>query len=175
MKEPAEIQALVDSLGYDFDQFELLHFLHHIESLRNRQIILRPYPFAEVLFGLWVRAPSADYIIYSNDCHPIHQIHTILHEVGHMILGHPPRRLDQVLPPELLKALGLLEPAGHSRLAPGLSVKTTPEERECEIFASLIQAKVVEKNRLHQLTGQNSSLTSLKPYADSVNPGRVDP
>ena len=54
-------------------------------------------------------------------------------------------------------------------------MKTSPEERECEIFAGLIQAKVFERNRLHQLTGQNSSLNSLKPYADSVNPGRVDP
>jgi len=171
LKNMAEIQTVVEALDYDFDRFELNHFLRHIESLRRRQLIVQPFPFtAPSLYGMWVRAASADYIFYSRDCHPIHQIHTVLHEVGHMLLGHPCRLLDQELPSGLLASLALPHPAGHLRAAPSLSLRDTPEEQECELFAGVIQRKVFEKKRLHLLTGQNSSIGALKPYVDSVNP-----
>ena len=38
--------------------------------------------------GLWISTERADYIFYERDTTPSHQLRIILHEIGHMLLGH---------------------------------------------------------------------------------------
>lgn len=39
-------------------------------------------------FGMWLSLDSEDVIFYQQETSPLHQLHIVLHEVGHMIAGH---------------------------------------------------------------------------------------
>ncbi|MER7406717.1 hypothetical protein ABT373_30670 [Streptomyces sp. NPDC000070] len=39
--------------------------------------------------GMWVATAQADYVLYEEQTSPMHQRHIILHEIGHMVCGHP--------------------------------------------------------------------------------------
>jgi hypothetical protein len=81
-KTEDDIEHLVESLGYDFDQFELDHFLRHIEARRRRELLVIGYPVDPTVHGLWIPVEHADYIFFNNQTPYIHQIHIILHEIG---------------------------------------------------------------------------------------------
>lgn len=57
---------------------------------RGRPIELYEYPI-EVPgpFGLWFRLRDRDAIFYQQESVPWHQDHIILHELGHLLRGHP--------------------------------------------------------------------------------------
>jgi Zn-dependent peptidase ImmA (M78 family) len=101
----ARVQAVIDGLDYDFKQFSVSHFIQHLEALRARDIILRSVPFDQGLHGFWVRAETADYVFFNRRTHDVHQVHHILHELGHMVLGHRLRDLSSFLPPVLVVQL----------------------------------------------------------------------
>ncbi|WP_141983540.1 hypothetical protein [Saccharothrix saharensis] len=57
---------------------------------RGRPIELVPLPMsASGACGLWMAGTSADYICYERDTTPVHQAHIVLHELGHILCGHP--------------------------------------------------------------------------------------
>ncbi len=72
------VQQALDALVYDFNQFELAHFVAHVASLRQKPIQIIRLPIASVLFGVWVSAARQDYIFCnmrlqphpSDPCHP---------------------------------------------------------------------------------------------------------
>ncbi len=161
------IADVIRHLDYNFENFELSHFLRHLEQVRNRALFVVPWSFRPDLFGLWIPQESADYIFYNQGLHPIHRIHTVLHEVAHVILGHSRRDIRSVLPLELLEELGVTQPHGYLRTA-AVVFSDDPEEREAEMFVYLIQQYIVKGNRLAELVGQSSSITGLKPYTDSM-------
>jgi hypothetical protein len=81
--------------------------------------------------GIWLATGGTDYILYESVTTPVHQVHIILHEAGHIVLGHSGltlgesrwERLFPRLDPELV------------RLVMGRTAYTNVEEREAEIFA----------------------------------------
>jgi hypothetical protein len=99
------VQQAIENLDYNFQEFELESLVRRIEERRQRGIIRIPFPFQPGLTGLWVPETDADYIIYAQHTHPLHQTHIILRELAHIVLGHRCRSLDQILPPELLAQL----------------------------------------------------------------------
>ncbi|GGM81253.1 hypothetical protein GCM10012275_59870 [Longimycelium tulufanense] len=117
---------------------------------RGRPIELYEYPL-EVPgpFGLWFRLPDRDAIFYQQGSVPWHQDHIILHELGHLLRGHP-------------SGVGALDPATAAILrnpAAGLEWDIAEEEtdgdedlrrrrrtcyddryeREAELYATIIQ------------------------------------
>jgi hypothetical protein len=91
--------------------------------------------------GLWIATAAADYVFYSDRAAPLHQAHIVLHELGHIVLDH--------------RAAGVLDPEASRALLPGLDPDAVlralsrtsysdVEEREAEVFASLIMAPVHE-------------------------------
>jgi|SRR5690554_1212262 hypothetical protein len=154
-------------LNYDFREFTLSHFITYLSEQRQRPIILHEFPFCEA-HALWAKTPEADYILYDQHTHRIHQIHNILHEVGHIVLNHAGRHLSDVLPPELLAHLQTIirEPiCGQLRAARWMD---TPEEQEAEAFGRLLQKEIVSANRMDRLIGRASSIDELARFAGSL-------
>lgn len=61
-----------------------------IGDQRGRAIDLYPYPIiVPGPFGLWFEQPERDAIFYQSDTSRPHQDHIILHELGHILAGHP--------------------------------------------------------------------------------------
>lgn len=64
---------VIKQLAYDFENFDLQHFIEHIQKLRQRDIILFPATFGHELSAVWVRAETTDYIFYNT----IHHTHNL--------------------------------------------------------------------------------------------------
>ncbi len=159
------IQFVLDSLCYNFDQFEVDHFVQHLERLRGRSIVRMSYDFDPSLTGLWIPAETADYIFYTQFTHPIHQAHITLHEIAHMVLGHTCKRIDQILPSTLINTFRLSnEFLGRS----SQDSETGFDEQEAEAFVYLIQQRIVAAKRLSQLTRGQSSIEGLNRFTDSL-------
>jgi hypothetical protein len=164
----ARVQAVVDGLGYDFAQFTVPHFLAHVQALRARDIILHGVPFDRGLHGFWIRADTADYVFFNRRTHTIHQAHHILHELGHMVLGHRLRDLAAFLPPGLVAELRTsiaAELQGHCRR---WDPHDTPEEQEAEWFVRHLQREILLAGRLAALTHPDTSIDALSRFTRSL-------
>jgi hypothetical protein len=161
------LKEFIDRLGYDFNQFEIAHFIQHIERLQRREILVIPLPFEPGLSAVWIRAETADYIFYNVRTHPIHQTHNILHELAHILLDHTCWTIDQALPPELLVLVSTSPLQGRLRNA-DRHLRLDQEEQEAEAFVFLIQKRLVTANRISQLMGQSSSIGALRQWVDSM-------
>ena len=66
-------------------------FVGRVAEHRQRRISCAPTTmsqYASVASGLWVRQPDFDLIAYDATASALHQENTILHELGHILLGH---------------------------------------------------------------------------------------
>ncbi len=123
----ARVRRVIAGLHYDFSRFTIPHFIAHLEALRQREIILNGVAFDGRLHGLWVRAETADYVFFDSRTHPVHRVHHILHEVGHMVLGHRLHDLAAFLSPELVAQLrGSAFPPNFTVTAAGGTRTTLP-------------------------------------------------
>lgn len=172
MIDKRRIRRTIRELRYDFHQFSVSDFVTYLETTRKRDIIVNGWPFQAGLHGFWLRAETADYVFFDRETYAMHQVHHILHELGHIILGHQPRDLAAVLPPDLLVALSHLQitsPRGHSRM---WEIHETPEDREAEWFVRRLQHEILIAGRLASLThpvtsiGEMTHLTRSLGYAD---------
>lgn len=157
----------IEQLAYDFENFDLHHFIEHIQQLRQRDIILVPSVFGHELSAVWMRAETADYIFYNTTHHLIHQTHSILHELAHITLEHSCIQVADVLAPEILAELKITEAVGRPRRATRL-FKDSEEEQEAEAFVYAIQKQVINANRFEQLIGQGSSNQILSQYVSGM-------
>jgi hypothetical protein len=129
LPEPFDIRALVDAVG----------------TRRGRPIhlIAMREPLAPVC-GVWLSTSDFDAIFYEAATSPLHREHIIAHELGHLLAEHeaPATMTDdvaQVLLPDLDPAL--------VRRALNRSNYTTAEEREAEMFASLLSLAASRRGR----------------------------
>lgn len=159
------IQHVIDALDYHFEAFELTHFLNHLECLRRRELVLMAARFSPRLSGVWIKAETADYVFYPADSHAVYRVHSILHEIGHILLGHACRPIESFLPPALLTHFGKPPPVG--RLRQVSSPMSDAEEQACELFVALFQRNIVRADRLHALIDPQSSIPAFKRYIQS--------
>jgi hypothetical protein len=172
MIDKRRIRRVIRELHYDFHEFSVSDFVAYLETTRQRDIIVHGWPFQAGLHGFWLRAETADYVFFDRETYAMHQVHHILHELGHIILEHQPRDLSEALPPELLNALsqlGMMAPRGHSRM---WEIHETLEDREAEWFVRQLQHEILIAGRLVSLThpvtsiGEMTRLTRSLGYAD---------
>jgi hypothetical protein len=164
----ARVVRSIDALGYDFRDFTIFDFIAYLQTARQRKIILNGAELDGRLHGLWVRAETADYIFFDNCTHPIHQVHHIVHEVGHMILNHRLYDLSLILPPPLLTKLKAKisdSLYGHCRM---WEMQDTLEEREAEYFVQQFRVKIHNAGRFSSLTDPVTSIGGLKPFMRSL-------
>jgi hypothetical protein len=110
----------------------------HLGARRGRRVRLVPIPLpAGGASGYWLATEKADYIV--TDCATVgpHQLHIILHELAHMILGHGGSIVEasasQQVWPEADPGPGHRLNRTHYDLA---------EECEAEMLASLLQKRM---------------------------------
>jgi hypothetical protein len=154
----------IERLNYDFRQFTLHHFLHHLMRVQQRKIVLQPLDFEEI-HAAWMAVGQLDYIFYDANTHEVHQIHNILHECGHIALGHSGRDIRSLVSPALLRAARALtaEPVRGRLRMPHPS--HDPQEREAEAFVRLLRREILTADRLEHLTGRASGIDGLARFA----------
>ncbi|MBM0201904.1 ImmA/IrrE family metallo-endopeptidase [Micromonospora sp. STR1s_5] len=77
--------------------WDLTAVVGHIARERGRPIHLLPTDMrGTVLHGLWVATLRADYIAYPARVGPFKEAGIVLHELGHMLYGHPSRDLAEL-------------------------------------------------------------------------------
>jgi hypothetical protein len=88
-------RATVDHVLGELRRRDFLHpdvrvVCQRLSRDRGRPLHLIPLPLRTSISGAWLGMPDADYIVYQSvGSSPLHQIHVIWHEIGHMLLpGH---------------------------------------------------------------------------------------
>jgi hypothetical protein len=160
------VKVALQELEYDFSSFELEGFIAHISQRRNKPIACEAWTLSPEIFGAWVPTEQRDLVIYNAGLQPVHQIHSILHELAHMVLKHPLIPLADVLPQLGFEPSGCN--SGHVRMAGEPRVSHNSHEQEAEQFVYLIQEKVVKANRLAELTEISTSIQNLRRIADAA-------
>lgn len=163
MTPVAHVQQVIHDLGYDFAEFDLQHFLQHLRQRRRRDILLVAFTFEPGISGAWVRAQTADYIFYPDQVPDIYRNHSILHEIGHILLQHQCRPVENFLSPQMLARLG--------EKAPGRLRQATPpahdaDEKAAEMFVTLVQQQIMRNQRRYELAGDSTSIQAFKPFID---------
>lgn len=170
-----EIRDFIDILGYDFSIFELNNFVQFIANRRGKAILIVPVRFeSPELSGVWLPTALIDYIYFrENDTHFIHQTHIILHEIGHMMLGHRALPIDMLLVDDvdmssLLDAPSVSEEKCKVLLRQAQKIYDDPQEEEAELFGQIIQELILQNKRLKYLVKRSSSLDRTIPVTDSM-------
>lgn len=71
------------------EPFDLERVRASVQRRRDRPLRFLPMPWVGLgPSGLWLQDPVEDVICYPADTSPLHQLHVILHEIGHIALGH---------------------------------------------------------------------------------------
>ena len=112
--------------------------------------------------GFWLGTANADYIVYEENTSPLHRMHIILHEIGHILCDHQSAHttkladfashLDGALVERLLK-----REHGDSR-----------EEQEAELIAYLIHSKIDSVGRSRRPTGTENLMSSIERITETL-------
>ncbi|WNV83167.1 DUF6545 domain-containing protein [Umezawaea sp. Da 62-37] len=148
------IRTLVIPRPFDVDRF-----LASLAEKRGRTIkLIRGRLAADRPFGMLISTAEIDYI-YGADNLPLLQFqHTVMHEVGHLLLGHFPANsgsdgAPRVAGDDVLQLLlPTLSPALVRRIL-GRTVHESAQEREAELFASLVLSRVTSARNTHTRHG----------------------
>jgi len=123
--------------------FHLQAFCDRLQERQERPLSLRPVALpAGSPSGVCVSTQAADYIFYEASTSSLHQEHIVLHEIGHLLLGHLTGMTgsEQVL--RLL--LPSLDPRVVVRML-GRGDCTGVTERQAELMATLIMQRAVRR------------------------------
>ncbi|HWH01081.1 MAG TPA: hypothetical protein VNV66_17610, partial [Pilimelia sp.] len=116
--------------------FSAERFCRDLGAARGRPIHLIPWDTttATVPCGLWISTDRADYIVYERAAAAILREHIILHELGHLLLGHT----GAPNLPDVTASFELLDAAVVERVLGRTGAYDAREEREAEVFASVV-------------------------------------
>lgn len=167
MKKWLNIRKILDDLAYDFSKFEVEDFVQHVERYQQREIIVNGVAIEREISAMLLRGETVDYIFYNLNLHPVQQTHSLLHEIAHIVLQHPYRRLEEFLSPEMLAKEQTRTAIGHLRVA-NAQLRQSTEEQEAEAFVMLIQEQLVIVRRLQKLMEPSSSIAAFRPWIDGV-------
>jgi len=127
--------------------WDVNEYLARVAAHRGRSISLRPVP-ADMLVengcrgaGLWVARRYDDMIVFDSEATGRNADHLILHEVGHMLLGHGPSDADiadGLLPRPLPPDLAALLPAVAGQHVLGRGEFGPEREQEAQVFADMM-------------------------------------
>ncbi|WP_406134536.1 hypothetical protein [Streptomyces sp. NBC_01089] len=120
----------------------------HIAARRGRPLHLHPLPREAATAGacgMWLATDAEDHIFYEQRTALLHQEHIVLHEIGHMLFDHGASDEDGT---------------GWGSFLPDLDVNAvqrllrrtnyaTSQEREAELFASVLGTLVCKTSRRH--------------------------
>lgn len=156
------MKALLYTIGYDFSQFTLDDFRRWLEDRRGRRIELVALPLQRMSGGWIATTGGCDLVFYPANLPEVYQNHVQLHEMSHMILGHPGVTLN------------FLRDVGVNALESMLlrSAHSDEVELEAEMLASLIQHRAIQHGRFRELlkrgTQESDSVEYLTAYMKTL-------
>ncbi|CPT95375.1 Uncharacterised protein [Mycobacteroides abscessus] len=134
----ADMRAIIGQLPVP-SPWDRSVFVHTVEQLRGRRITLLPVDgalLAGSACGLWLVREHDDIVLYQDGTSQLHADQIILHELGHMLLGHNKNAKTDTA--QMVSALTPnLDPA-TVKAALGRSAYDTSTEHDAELFASLV-------------------------------------
>ncbi|HIP70476.1 MAG TPA: hypothetical protein EYH05_03670 [Anaerolineae bacterium] len=157
MNIEAKMEARLEELDFDFNDFTMDRFVAHIQQITEREILFVGWPMPPGLYGAWISDAEEprEFIFYDKTLPPLQKIHTQLHELAHIINEHPTRRLSRAEMGDILR---------RARQEPDILQEVllrAPDSAQCEdeaeTLAALIQKQVIRHQRLQQLTVTVSS------------------
>lgn len=135
------IETLFTDLNYDWANFTLSDFMTYIQSKRKRNLKVIGVENLDV--PLCLNIGAIDFVFYSKSQTKSKQIHDILHELAHILLGHiDDQDISEVQ--EIILHFDLRFRA----IGDYLSDDGIEEEKDAEYFAFLIQSRISQHNRL---------------------------
>ncbi|ADG98901.1 conserved hypothetical protein [Segniliparus rotundus DSM 44985] len=140
-----EVRALIERLDIP-EPWDRARFVENVARVRGRAITLMPVPaaiLADNPCGLWLVREHDDIVLFEEGTSEYHADQIIMHELGHMILGHDKGAGDEGLARMAQPLLPHLDPA-TVRAALGRTAYGEPREKEAELFASLMMARPKE-------------------------------
>ena len=143
--------------------FDLELLCQRIQQLRGKRLVLLPMPQAGGIgspCGLYLATDDAEIICYDADTSPMHRDHIVLHEIGHMLLGHVSGAES------LLATAARLMPDLDPQLIRSALARTTYDtqaEREAETMATLLRGSTLrEPVSTRPENGAPDALTRLR-------------
>jgi hypothetical protein len=154
-------------LRYDFRTFSIQGFISYIGEMKRREIITIPWAMPATIFGAWMSDDEEpkEYIFYRDNVPTIHQVHIQLHELSHLLLGHPTLRINRKKIAEVFEEKASLPFADLPRLR---SPKQTECETQAEVLATLIQERVIQNSHMDQLLNDLSSEEKLSNFLNTM-------
>jgi hypothetical protein len=116
-------------------------FVKWTETLFDRKLFLLALPMPRGVFGLWCSDAELrhEYILCDSSAPPLHQTHIYLHEISHLLWGHPIRPLTSTGLKDLIRKL-------RSRTYDFSQSKPHDDEIEieAEVMAMLIYQEIAQ-------------------------------
>lgn len=129
--------------------FSIDGFLTTLAEQRGKRIELMPSgPGSDQLCGMLIGTAEFDYIYCADNVSPLQWQHTVMHEVGHLVFDHCGSASDCGDVPRVAGAdalrmlLPTLSPSLLQRILGRSTIYASDEEREAELFASLMLARI---------------------------------
>ena len=149
-EQTQRVKALLDELDYDFSSFTLEGFADWLAQRRRRQIVFVPKSMPASISGAWVKGHDKDYIFYEMDTPIVHQAHIQLHEMAHMLCGHPTVEVGPQQTQALLRHTGRIDSQALEHLLQR-SVHSGQAEEEAESLTLFVQERVFAHKRAEEL------------------------
>lgn len=170
----ARMRVLLDGLCYDFRDFTLEGFAEWLAQQRGRKIafvpramppkvfgacvkgngvdasVLKRIEASAIIFGAEAKGSDTDVIFYEIDTPVVHRAHIQLHELSHLICGHPTVEIGSQQIQALLRSVGPMAPADLEFLLLR-SIHSDEAEEEAETLTNLIQDRVLRHAKLEEL------------------------
>ena len=156
MDAKPKAEKILRELNFDFHAFTIEKFIGYVGDKKGRSIIVAPWKMPATMFGAWLSdgEEPKEYIFYRDNVPLLLQIHIQLHELAHLLLGHPTLQITRQLISKGFQGEKSLRFEALVRLR---SPDKTELETEAETLATIIQERVIRYSQLDQLTHDISS------------------
>lgn len=144
------------------DPFDAEVFYAQIGVYRKKKLLTLPLSLrADGPSGFWIGTATTDYIVYEKNTSPLHRMHIILHEIGHILCDH---QSAESAPLDGL--VSHLDDALVERLLAREHCDST-DEQEAELMAYLIHSKIAATGRTRRPIAVEGLPTSVERIAET--------
>ena len=168
MASNSKAEKILKELSFDFSTFSIDTFARHISQRKGREIFLIPWGsnssyMPAGMFGAWISdgEEPKEYVFYRTDITPIHQIHVQLHELSHILCGHPTLKITHELVSQIVTGKASPPFVDVPKMRSEYKARI---EVESESLADLIQERVIRYLQIDQLICQTSSEEKLAHF-----------
>lgn len=132
------MNRILDSLNYNFSDFNVPGFVQHLESIKQKSFHFVPCKLVQYgVFGMWITSDRDELFFYERATVLAHRIHIIMHEIGHMLCGHQteyrtPKQVTNILQSSQFDLLGVCRQNQKGR-----NGEIDDKEQQAEMLATL--------------------------------------